>query len=246
MKRTLILIFLLINTIISLIINASYCYVSGNTFIIPSDNKNNNPYHTYKIDKKTDNSQNKKNNASQKDRNQNINTNNNNTTANTTNNTTNTTDAAGNNTNNNTRTNNTNIKGKHIYNNNDFDKNKQKHNYSKHTNKNNISVNKTVRQNHNKTIKKPSRKRTITNSNAITKIEFRKHFIKIKEGSSKNILFTTNPAKASHTNIIYKSDNTSVAVYNNNKLTAVKKGFTTIIIALKNGTVKAACPVKVI
>lgn len=60
MKRTLILIFLLINAISALITAASYCYVSGNTFTIPSGNKENNPYHTYNIDGKEDKNQNRK------------------------------------------------------------------------------------------------------------------------------------------------------------------------------------------
>lgn len=210
MKRTLILIFLLTCTITSLITAASCCYVSGNTFTIPSGNKENNPYHTYNIDNinnKTDKHQNRKNNNNiQKDNHQAANTNNN-------------------------------TEVKHFYNNTEVNKNK-----------NIISPSKPAKKASNKTRKKTSRKRAFKkhNPNTITKIEFQNHFIKIKAGSSKNILFKTNPEKSSHTGMFYKSYNKSVAVYNNNKLTAIKKGFTTILIMVKDGTVKAACPVKVI
>ncbi len=222
MKRTLILIFLLINAISALITAASYCYVSGNTFTIPSGNKENNPYHTYNIDGKEDKNQNRKNKNIQKDISQDINTNNN-------------------------------PKPKHSYSNTDFNKdkstdNKEKNNYIKDTNKNIISTDKPHKKDFNKTRKKTSTKKTYKkqNQDTITKIEFQNHFIKIKAGTSKNILFKTNPAKASHTGIVCKSNNNAIAVYKNNKLTAIKKGFTTIIIMIKNGTVKAACPVKVV
>ncbi len=224
MKKTFIFVFLLFNAIISLITAASYCYVSGNTFTIPSDNKESNPYHTYKINKSTDNIQNNKNNNThknnnldknnsiQKDNSLNININNNNTQDNNANN---------------------NIKNKHYYNRN------------KNSGKNRINK---VIQTYNKTSKKPYRKKTLKKqkTNNITKIEFQKHFIKIKAGSSENILFTTTPVKSSHANLLYKSNNNSIAVYKNNKLTGIKKGFTTILIMLKNRTVKAACPIKVI
>ncbi len=226
MKRIFILISLLTITIISLITAASYCYVSGNTFTIPSGNKENNPYHTYNIDdidNKTNNKQNRKKQNSQKDSSQN----------NTTNNTTNNTEI------------------KPFYNNTGLNKstnNKPKNNNNKHTNKNIIPTSKPAKKNSNKTREKPSRERTFKkhNPDTIKKIEFQNHFIKIKTGSSINILFKTNPEKPSHTGIIYKSYNNSIAIYKNNKLTAIKRGFTTILIMLKDGTVKAACPVKVI
>lgn len=225
MKRTLILISLLTSTIILLITAARYCYVSGNTFTMPSGNKENNPYHTYNIDgmdNKTNNSQSRKQQNSQKENSQ-------------------------------TNTTNNNTEVKPFYNNTGFNKNKrtnnkQKNNNSKHTNKNIISTSKPVKKYFNKTRKKPSKERDLKkhNPDTITKIEFQNHFIKIKTGTSINVLFKTNPEKHSHTGMVYKSYNKSIAVYKNNKLTAIKKGFTTILIMLKDGTVKAACPVKVI
>jgi len=224
MKKTFIFVFLLFNAIISLIGAASYCYVSGNTFTIPSDNKESNPYHTYKINKNTDNSKNKKNNNIQK--NNNLHKNNSIQKGNSLNTNINNNNTQDNNANNN-------IKNKHYYNRN------------KNSGKNRINK---VIQTCNKTDKKPYRKKTLKkqNTNNIKKIEFQKHFIKIKAGSSEDISFTTTPVKSSHANLVYKSNNNSIAVYKNNKLTGIKKGFTTILIMLKNGTVKAACPVKVI
>lgn len=229
MKRTFILISLLTITIISLI-TAACCYVSGNTFTMPSGNKENNPYHTYNIDdidNKTNNNQDRKKQNSQKNSSQN----------NITNNT----------------TNNTGIKP--FYNNTGLNKStniKPKNNNNKNTNKNInkniIPTSKPAKKSSNKTREKPSRERAFKkhNPDTIKKIEFQNHFIKIKAGSSINILFKTNPEKSSHTGIVYKSYNKSIAVYKNNKLTAIKRGFTTILIMLKDGTVKAACPVKVI
>lgn len=82
-------------------------------------------------------------------------------------------------------------------------------------------------------------------TNKITKIEFTKHFIKLPVGKTTSISFTTIPANASASKLIYKSLNNSVVTFNNKKVTGIKKGFSTIIIMLHNGTVKAACPVKI-
>ena len=76
-------------------------------------------------------------------------------------------------------------------------------------------------------------------------IEFSKHFIKIPVGKTINISLKIKPNNLSYKKIIYTSDNNSVAIYKNNKITGIKKGFTTVLIKLPDGTIKAACPVKV-
>lgn len=79
----------------------------------------------------------------------------------------------------------------------------------------------------------------------IVQIEFTKHFIKLPVGKTTSISFTTIPDKALAPKLIYKSLDNSVVTFNNKKVTGIKKGFSTIIIMLPNGTVKAACPVKI-
>lgn len=222
MKKSVTLIFLFISTLIVLITVACHCYVSGNTFKMPPANKKSNPYHVYKIDNNADRDIYRDNKKTKKNYYENSNINNSYNT-------------------------NYNIKS----NNNSNNKN-NKIKQKKYSNKNkdsNISyTNKKTKQDYNKTNNYPVNKTVFKkqNSNIIKKIEFKKHFIKIKAGSSQNILFTTVPAQFPYTGLIYKSNNNSIAVYKNNKLTGVKKGFTTILIMLQNGTVKAACPVKVI
>lgn len=228
MKKTPIIILLLTIIITSLITAASRCYVSGNTFKIPSGNEENNQYHTYNIDNinnKTNNHKNKQNNNIPK----------NNSHSSSTNNI---------------------PEVKHFYNNTNDNKNKSTNNKPDNNKPNNKPDNKPDNKpNNNKPVNtistnkpKKSRERTYKKQNpdTITKIEFKNHFIKIKAGSSKNILLKTHPAESRYTGMVYKSNNNSIAVYKDNKLTAIKKGFTTILIMLKDGTVKAACPVKVV
>jgi len=82
--------------------------------------------------------------------------------------------------------------------------------------------------------------------NNITKIEFLEYFIKLPVGKTTDILFKTTPRKSMPQEFIYKSADTSVARFNNQKLAGIKKGFTTIIVMLPDGSIKAACPVKII
>lgn len=123
-------------------------------------------------------------------------------------------------------------------------------NYNKNKTSNNSSV--TIKK---KTKKLPAKNNKSSRKNntsqktiikTITKIEFQKHFIKIPAGNSEEILFTITPAKTSGLKFIYKSSDNSIVIFKDKKLTALKKGFATILIMLPDGTIKAACPVKVI
>lgn len=80
----------------------------------------------------------------------------------------------------------------------------------------------------------------------ITQIEFSKHFIKLPVGSTASASLKTKPNKSLSTKFIYISLDKSIATFNNKKITGIKKGFTTVIVMLSDGTVKAACPVKII
>ncbi len=93
---------------------------------------------------------------------------------------------------------------------------------------------------------KERRNDKINKTNKIIKIEFTKHFIKLSAGRTTRISFTTTPAKTSTSKFIYKSLDNSVVKFNNKKITGIKKGFSTIIVMIPNGTVKAACSIKII
>ena len=140
-------------------------------------------------------------------------------------------------------------------NSNGFDKNKTNKKTGKNKTNNKINNNKTNNKNinsnnsnnNNSISKKPVSNITSGNNNINNIIiEFSKHFIKIPVGKTINISLKIKPNNLSYKKIIYTSDNNSVAIYKNNKITGIKKGFTTVLIKLPDGTIKAACPVKVV
>ncbi len=217
-----------------------YINVSGSTFTMPSGNNSsqeNNKYHQYNIENKytksinkynihDNNITNKKNNLGDNIKNKSGN------------NKPDTNNIKQNIQNNNTpvpysTTNNTNYNK----NSNGFDKNKT----------NNKNINSNNSNNNNSISKKPVSNITSGNNNINNIIiEFSKHFIKIPVGKTINISLKIKPNNLSYKKIIYTSDNNSVAIYKNNKITGIKKGFTTVLIKLPDGTIKAACPVKVV
>lgn len=235
-----------------------YINVSGSTFTMPSGNNSsqeNNKYHQYNIENKytksinkynihDNNITNKKNNLGDNIKNksgnnkpdtnnikQNIQNNNTPVPYNTTNNT------------------------NYNKNSNGFDKNKTNKKTGKNKTNNKINNNKTNNKNinsnnsnnNNSISKKPVSNITSGNNNINNIIiEFSKHFIKIPVGKTINISLKIKPNNLSYKKIIYTSDNNSVAIYKNNKITGIKKGFTTVLIKLPDGTIKAACPVKVV
>lgn len=228
MKKTTILHILYFIILISSISANNYITVSGNTFSIPSGNEENNSYHTYNIE----NNENQYNSENYIIGNQ-----------------PRSTSTPGNNTANNNNTAQQDKTPVTWNNTKSYTKNTQ-HKYNKNKANNTSPVirkNKTKKlpANNNKSSGKniTSKKQTIK---SITKIEFQKHFIKIPAGNSEEILFTTTPVRTSGLNFIYKSNDNSVAIFKDKKLTALKKGFTTILIILPDNTIKAACPVKVI
>lgn len=292
MKKTATLLILVFITSIILVIPENYIHVSGNTFTMPQDNKENNQYHTYNIEN------NKHKPVDKKTNNKNYNSNKDNITEKPQTNKNQDNYSQENNTIHNYSTKPEANKNHGSYN----QKNNTIHNYStkpeanknhgSYSKKNNTIHNyntdspadksynnspKTQNNNYNNTknkIKKSKpapgqstthipdiktispakntslpcrqkicKKKTI---NTITKIEFQKHFIKIAAGSCEDILFTTVPSKNPGINFVYKSTDNSIATFKNKKLTGIKKGFTTILIMLPDGTVKAACPVKII
>ncbi|MCI8752715.1 MAG: hypothetical protein HFH66_15440 [Lachnospiraceae bacterium] len=234
-----------------------YINVSGSTFTMPSDNNSsqeNNKYHQYNIENKytksinkynihDNNITNKKNNLGDNIKNKSGN------------NKPDTNNIKQNIQNNNTpvpysTTNNTNYNK----NSNGFDKNKTNKKTGKNKTNNKINNNKTNNKNinsnnsnnNNSISKKPVSNITSGNNNINNIIiEFSKHFIKIPVGKTINISLKIKPNNLSYKKIIYTSDNNSVAIYKNNKITGIKKGFTTVLIKLPDGTIKAACPVKV-
>ncbi len=235
-----------------------YINVSGSTFTMPSDNNSsqeNNKYHQYNIENKytksinkynihDNNITNKKNNLGDNIKNKSGN------------NKPDTNNIKQNIQNNNTpvpysTTNNTNYNK----NSNGFDKNKTNKKTGKNKTNNKINNNKTNNKNinsnnsnnNNSISKKPVSNITSGNNNINNIIiEFSKHFIKIPVGKTINISLKIKPNNLSYKKIIYTSDNNSVAIYKNNKITGIKKGFTTVLIKLPDGTIKAACPVKVV
>ncbi len=234
-----------------------YINVSGSTFTMPSGNNSsqeNNKYHQYNIENKytksinkynihDNNITNKKNNLGDNIKNKSGN------------NKPDTNNIKQNIQNNNTpvpysTTNNTNYNK----NSNGFDKNKTNKKTGKNKTNNKINNNKTNNKNinsnnsnnNNSISKKPVSNITSGNNNINNIIiEFSKHFIKIPVGKTINISLKIKPNNLSYKKIIYTSDNNSVAIYKNNKITGIKKGFTTVLIKLPDGTIKAACPVKV-
>lgn len=234
-----------------------YINVSGSTFTMPSGNNSsqeNNKYHQYNIENKytksinkynihDNNITNKKNNLGDNIKNKSRN------------NKPDTNNIKQNIQNNNTpvpysTTNNTNYNK----NSNGFDKNKTNKKTGKNKTNNKINNNKTNNKNinsnnsnnNNSISKKPVSNITSGNNNINNIIiEFSKHFIKIPVGKTINISLKIKPNNLSYKKIIYTSDNNSVAIYKNNKITGIKKGFTTVLIKLPDGTIKAACPVKV-
>lgn len=235
-----------------------YINVSGSTFTMPSGNNSsqeNNKYHQYNIENKytksinkynihDNNITNKKNNLGDNIKNKSGN------------NKPDTNNIKQNIQNNNTpvpysTTNNTNYNK----NSNGFDKNKTNKKTGKNKTNNKINNNKTNNKNinsnnsnnNNSISKKPFSNITSGNNNINNIIiEFSKHFIKIPVGKTINISLKIKPNNLSYKKIIYTSDNNSVAIYKNNKITGIKKGFTTVLIKLPDGTIKAACPVKVV
>ena len=235
-----------------------YINVSGSTFTMPSGNNSsqeNNKYHQYNIENKytksinkynihDNNITNKKNNLGDNIKNKSGN------------NKPDTNNIKQNIQNNNTpvpysTTNNTNYNK----NSNGFDKNKTNKKTGKNKTNNKINNNKTNNKNinsnnsnnNNSISKKPVSNITSGNNNINNIIiEFSKHFIKIPVGKTINISLKIKPNNLSYKKIIYTSDNNSVAIYKNNKITGIKKGFTTVLIKLPDGTIKAACPVKVV
>ncbi len=235
-----------------------YINVSGSTFTMPSGNNSsqeNNKYHQYNIENKytksinkynihDNNITNKKNNPGDNIKNKSGN------------NKPDTNNIKQNIQNNNTpvpysTTNNTNYNK----NSNGFDKNKTNKKTGKNKTNNKINNNKTNNKNinsnnsnnNNSISKKPVSNITSGNNNINNIIiEFSKHFIKIPVGKTINISLKIKPNNLSYKKIIYTSDNNSVAIYKNNKITGIKKGFTTVLIKLPDGTIKAACPVKVV
>lgn len=246
MKKTATFLILLFVTSIILVIPENYIHVSGNTFTMPQDNKENNQYHTYNIEnnkhKPVDKKTNNKNYNSNKDnitekpqtnKNQDNYSKKNNTIHNY-----NTDPPADKSYNNSPKTQNNN------YNNtkNKITKSKPAPGQST-THIPNIKTTSPAKSTSLPGRQKICKKKII---NTITKIEFQKHFIKIAAGSCEDILFTTVPSKNPGINFVYKSTDNSIATFKNKKLTGIKKGFTTILIMLPDGTVKAACPVKII
>lgn len=234
----------------------SYIIVSGSTFTMPSGNTSNQEgynkeYHKYSIENKNTEAINKYNmyNNNLTDKKDNTTYNNKNYSGNNHSNR--------NNMKQNIQNNNTpipyTIPDNNITNNkNNHDKIKENFNKNKINKKtiNNEVKNKTTNNkiNNKKRDKNKPMSNTIPgnyNINNIT-IEFSKHFIKISSGSTINITLKTKPKNLSFKNIIYKSDDNSIAMYKNSKITGIKKGFTTIFISLPDGTIKAACPVKVV
>lgn len=235
-----------------------YINVSGSTFTMPSGNNSsqeNNKYHQYNIENKytksinkynihDNNITNKKNNLGDNIKNKSGN------------NKPDTNNIKQNIQNNNTpvpysTTNNTNYNK----NSNGFDKNKTNKKTGKNKTNNKINNNKTNNKNinsnnsnnNNSISKKPVSNITSGNNNINNIIiEFSKHFIKIPVGKTINISLKIKPNNLSYKKIIYTSDNNSVAIYKNNKITGIKKGFTTVLIKLPDGTIKAACPIKVV
>lgn len=235
-----------------------YINVSGSTFTMPSGNNSsqeNNKYHQYNIENKytksinkynihDNNITNKKNNLGDNIKNKSGN------------NKPDTNNIKQNIQNNNTpvpysTTNNTNYNK----NSNGFDKNKTNKKTGKNKTNNKINNNKTNNKNinsnnsnnNNSISKKPVSNITSGNNNINNIIiEFSKHFIKIPVGKTINISLKIKPNNLSYKKIIYTSDNNSVAIYKNNKITGIKKGFTTVLIKLPDGTIKAACSVKVV
>ena len=235
-----------------------YINVSGSTFTMPSGNNSsqeNNKYHQYNIENKytksinkynihDNNITNKKNNLGDNIKNKSGN------------NKPDTNNIKQNIQNNNTpvpysTTNNTNYNK----NSNGFDKNKTNKKTGKNKTNNKINNNKTNNKNinsnnsnnNNSISKKPVSNITSGNNNINNIIiEFSKHFIKIPVGKTINISLKIKPNNLSYKKIIYTSDNNSVAIYKNNKITGIKKGFTTVLIKLPDGTIKAARPVKVV
>lgn len=241
MKKTTILHILYFIIFISSISANNYIFASGNTFSMPQDNEENNSYHTYNIENNdtqynsesyiignkpasTPSPGNKTKTYTNKNYN-NSNSNNNNSSAQP--------EPAA------TIESNIKINTKNTQN--KYNKNKT-NNTSPVTRK--IKTKKLPAKNNKSSSKNNTSKKPVTKN--ITKIEFQKHFIKIPAGNSEEILFTTTPAKTSGLNFIYKSNDSSIAIFKDKKLTTLKKGFTTILIMLPDGTIKAACPVKVI
>lgn len=245
MKKTAMLLILLFIISLSLVTIKTFTHVSGNTFTMPQDNKENNQYHTYNIknnqhkpaNNKTDNKNSKDSNTDRQ--------------------TTNKNQQSFSQETNSTYNNVADSPAAKIY-------NKPLNNNYRNI-KNNIKKNKSTPKPETAHIpkvkttpaaksttfpdrQKTSRKKTYRKKteNTITKIEFKKHFIKIAAGSCEDILFTTVPAKNTGLNFIYKSMDNSIASFKNKKLTGIKQGFTTILIMLPDNTIKAACPVKII
>lgn len=220
------------NTILSLlkfitaisVISSIFCNnaaVSGNTFTMPENSNTGNNYHSYNIDNKDENNMNRynidnSNNKSHNSHNSNSNNNNNDN------------------------------KSQNIYANDKAGDSINQNNYSPDIDSSG-NVNEAPKTaapaiKPKATVKPKSKNKS--KSRKITKIEFSKHFIRLPAGKTARISFKTTPDK-SLSGFIYKSLDESVVTFNNKKITGIKKGFATILIMLSDGTVKAACPVKI-
>lgn len=228
MKKNTILFLLTIFTVIFTafyIINGNTSTAYGNTFSMPESSNSDDNYHSYSLQNKEKDNINKYN----------IN-NSNNTSSQNNSNTTNTTD-----------TNDTKQE-------NNFDnvynppiENKTPKPTIKPVPETKPTIKPTIKPTHKpKKKSKPKNKNNNINFEKITQIEFFNHFIKLPVGNTKNIAFKTKPDNLLSTKFIYKSLDTSIVIFNNKKVTGLKKGFTTVVIMLPDGTVKAACPIKVI
>lgn len=216
-KNTLLSVFSTFVTISFIFVFANGSTVYGNTFSMPNGSNSGSDYHSYNIDKE-------ENSMNEYNINNNHITTSNNTTANTI---PKNYDNSGDNNDNNSNS----------YNNSN---NNTANNANKIESKTPVPVVSKTKEIKKSKIKKKNK------TKKIVQIEFTKHFIKLPVGKTTNISFTTAPAKALAPKLIYKSLDNSVVTFNNKKVTGIKKGFSTIIIMLPNGTVKAACSVKIV
>lgn len=226
MKKNTILSLLIAFTVISAIfyiINSNTSTAYGNTFSMPENSNSDDSYHSYNIQNKEKDNMNRYN----INNNSSINNSNNNNV----NNTTDTSD----------------IEQENHFNNvySQPTQNQTSKPKIKPVPKTKATTKPTI-----KPTNKPKQKSKPKNNNIklekIIQIEFSKHFIKLPVGSTSNVVLKTKPDKHSPTKLIYKSLDTSIATFNNKKITGLRKGFTTVFIMLPDETVKAACPVKVI
>lgn len=262
MKKIIILLISIITTYSAANINPIHITASGNTFTMPSGSNNENDnstenyhiyntenYHTYNINETPGTNSNKKN--SQVNKSKHNKTNNNNYYNNTSNNDNN---IPNNNAGSNYSSNSNNNSNSNNYSNDNYKNSNKKNNNNKTNNKKKSTGNSHKKINKTSRHTSPAKSKPtavpadleVPGKTNITKIEFTQHFIKIPAGKSINIAFKTTPVQSANQDFIYKSSNNNIASFKGNKVTGINKGFTTIIIMLMDGSVKAACPVKVI